>query len=236
MHMKTLMTSIVVPTYNEIKNIPELLSSINQEMSKRQMENYEVLIMDDDSPDGTINLVKDLEMPKVRGINRKGKPRGLSAAVIDGFEQAKGDILICMDADLSHSPAKVPELIQAILDGAIVSVGSRYVPGGGVKNWPFLRQASSRAACLVAKLVTPVKDATSGFFAVKKEALKGVELDSLGFKIGLEVFVKAKHQGRIKEVPIIFKDRTAGESKLSGQVIHCFFEQVWTLFKQKRNA
>ncbi len=234
--MKKLMTSIVVPTYNEVKNIPELLSSINQEMSKCQMENYEVLIMDDDSPDGTINLINDLEMPKVRGINRKGKPRGLSAAVIDGFAQAKGDIVLCMDADLSHPPAKVPELIQAILDGAIISVGSRYVPGGGVKNWPLLRQLSSRAACFVAKLVTPVKDSTSGFFAVKKEALKGVNLDSLGFKIGLEVFVKAKHYGLITEVPIVFKDRTAGESKLSGQVIRCFFEQVWTLFKQKRNA
>jgi len=226
------MLSIIIPTYNEAKNLPELISCIDQALSKEDIQSYEVLVMDDDSPDGSAQLVTDLEMPHVRSVNRKGRPRGLANAVIDGFHEAKGDVLAVMDADLSHPPRALPNMYCAIENGMNLVVGSRYVRGGGVQNWPFLRRLSSHLACLVAKLVTPIKDATSGFFMVRKSSLDGVRLDPLGFKIGLEVFVKARHEGKVQEVPYIFEDRKAGQSKLTGNVIVLFFRQILGLLRK----
>lgn len=223
------MISIIIPTYNEAKNMPELLSAIDRVLAHAQVSEYEVIVMDDDSPDGTAGLVTELEIPKMRSVNRRGKSRGLAPAVMDGFREAKGDILCVMDADLSHPPEVLPELAKAMEEGSVIAVGSRYVRGGGVRDWPFRRRLASRAACLAANLVTPVRDATSGFFMVKKSAMEGVELTPQGFKIGLEVFARVKHGGRIREIPYVFKDRTRGSSKLGGIVIRQFFAQLWRL-------
>jgi dolichol-phosphate mannosyltransferase len=189
--------------------------------------------LDDDSPDGTAEFINCLNKPRVRAVNRRGLQRGLSFAVIDGFKEARGDIAGVMDADLSHPPSAIPLLLKAIHDGHDLAIGSRYVPGGGTKDWPLMRRIASRAACLFALPVTRVKDATSGFFFVKKSALEGVALSGLGFKIGLEVFVKGKHNNNFKEVPYVFSDRTKGESKLNTRVTMCYFKQLITLAGKK---
>ncbi len=223
------MISVIIPTYNESKNMPELLSAIDRVFAHAGINQFEVIVMDDNSPDGTADLVNELQIPKIRAVNRKGKPRGLAPAVMDGFAEAKGDVWCVMDADLSHPPEVLPLLAKAIEEGAVIAVGSRYVKGGGVKDWPLKRQLASRAACLAANLVTSVRDSTSGFFMVRKEALEGIVLTAEGFKIGLEVFARARHDGKIREVPYVFKDRTRGSSKLGGKVIGQYFSQLGRL-------
>lgn len=210
--------------------MPELLSAVDRVFAHAGISDFEVLVMDDDSPDRTAELVNDLEIPKIRAVNRRGRPRGLAPAVMDGFKEAKGDILCVMDADLSHPAETLPLLVDAMNQGNAIAVGSRYVRGGGVKGWPFRRRFASRAACLAANLVTPVRDATSGFFMVRRSAMEGVTLTPEGFKIGLEVFARAKHGGKIREVPYTFKDRVRGSSKLGGRVIGQFFSQLWRLW------
>ena len=228
------MISVIVPTYNESKNAPSLISQIEENFQKAGMTDYEILVMDDDSPDGTANIVNDLKNPKARAVNRRGKPRGLAAAVIDGFGHARGEVLAVMDADLSHPPAVLPDLIRAINEGAVLAVGSRYVPGGGVANWPWKRRFVSRVSCLLARPVTAVKDATSGFFAFRREVIEGVELSPRGFKIGLEIYVKGLHRNMIKEVPFVFTDRREGESKLSGKVMGLYLRQLWALMSKHK--
>jgi dolichol-phosphate mannosyltransferase len=225
--------SIVIPTYNESENIPILLSGLKKVLSESSIENFEILVMDDDSPDGTCQVVQRLGDPRFKAINRRGKPRGLSYAVIDGMGEAKGHIVGVMDADLSHPCEAVPRLVQALKQGANLAIGSRYVKGGGISNWPFKRRLASRVACLFGRLVTPVKDCTSGFFFFRQSTAKGLSLNPRGFKIGLEMFVKSPHQNKIVEVPYVFTDRQKGQSKLSGFVISCYLHQVWTLFFQR---
>ncbi len=220
------MISLIIPTYNEAKNIVSLIHAIQNEFKKTSVHDYEILVMDDDSPDGTSDKVNALKDAHVVAVNRKGRPRGLSAAVIDGFKEAKGDIFGVMDADRSHPVETIPALIQAVQSGANIALGSRYVPGGGITNWPWKRRVTSRVACYLARPVTRVKDATSGFFFIRKSTLDGVRLNPLGFKIGLEVFVKAKHGNRIQEVPYVFTDRREGQSKFGLFVIYCYLKQV----------
>ena len=227
------MVTVVIPTYNEALNIVKLIPLLKEEFSKAQISDYEVLIMDDNSPDKTHDIVLSLNDTKVRSVNRKGRPKGLSYSVIDGILESRGDVVGVMDADLSHPSSLVPPLIKAVQGGASLAVGSRYVPGGGVENWPLKRRLASRIACYLGNLVTPVKDSTSGFFFFKKEIIEGASLSPLGFKIGLEVFVKARHKNQIVELPYVFRDRQAGESKLSGTVVYYYFQQVLTLLRYR---
>lgn len=213
--------------------MPVLIRRVEETLLTSGEADFEILIMDDDSPDGTSEAVLSLKNPRVRLINRRGRPRGLSAAVIDGLYQAQGELIGVMDADLSHPPEVIPSLIQALREGARVAVGSRYVAGGGIKNWPFHRALISRFACALARPVTPVKDSTSGFFFLQKKVLENVVLDPLGFKIGLEVFVKSKHEHKIKEVPYVFTDRRKGSSKFGIYVIGCYLKQIILLFKKR---
>ncbi|MHC4599908.1 MAG: glycosyltransferase [Planctomycetota bacterium] len=138
----------------------------------------------------------------------------------EGFASARADVLCVMDADLSHPPETVVLLVRAVRGGAPLAVGSRYVPGGGVRGWPLRRRLASRAACLMAWPLTRVRDATSGFFCLHRSVVDGLSLAAEGFKIGLEVFVRGKHGGAV-EVPFVFVDRRGGESKLGpGVMIH----------------
>ena len=227
------MVSIIIPTYNESGNILKLISSIEAELSKAGMLDYEILVMDDDSPDGTCEIVRGLNHKTVTAINRRGKQKGLSHAVIDGIGRSRGEIVGVMDADLSHPPHVIPSLIEEIKRGANLAVGSRYVPGGGISNWPLKRRASSSVACALARVVTSVQDSTSGFFFFRKEILDGVNLNPLGFKIGLEVFVKGRHGNKVTELPYVFTDRKSGQSKLSMNVIGCYLLQVLFLLRYK---
>src|SRR6185312_11271362 len=208
--------SIVIPTYNEAGGIETLLRALDGVFTANGLDG-EIIVVDDNSPDGTGAIVDRLasELP-VRCLHRPGK-MGLSSGVIDGWKTAlpQSQALGAMDADFSHDIEVLPAMVEALESGKYgLAVGSRYVPGGGIANWPKRRIVTSRVACMLARPLTNVKDVTSGYFLVKREALDGVELDPIGFKIGLEVIAKA-HYGNALEIPYVFTDRVVGESKLN---------------------
>ena len=212
--------SIVIPTYNEALGIEKLIAALT-EVFRANNINGEIVIVDDNSPDGPGALVDSLATKyPVRCVHRAGK-LGLSSAVIDGWATCTSPILGVMDADFSHDPNVVPQLVRAVNDGACeLAIGSRYITGGGITNWPWRRKITSRVAISLARPLTRVRDITSGFFFLKREIINGVKLDPIGFKIGLEVIAKGKYKS-VKEIPYVFTDRTAGTSKLnSGEIVN----------------
>lgn len=221
--------SIIIPTYNEAENLETLLAQVFQVLRDAEMDG-EVIVVDDDSPDRTWELAKGL-MDRYDGLQviRRTKDKGLSTAVLAGFSAASSDRMMVMDADLSHPPKLIPDLYHA-LDTADISVGSRYVEGGGVKNWPLKRKIISKGATYIAKVLTHVKDPMSGFFALRKQVLDGAELSPKGYKILLEILVRGRYE-KVKEVPFVFEDRRSGESKLSSGVCMKYVSHTWSLFK-----
>lgn len=209
--------TIVVPTYREADNLEPLCARIDWALSGSGLS-YEILIVDDDSADGSEEKIEDIRAKgiPVRLILRKGE-RGLSSAVLRGFREARGKILVCMDADLSHPPEKLPELVAAIKSGeADFAIGSRYVPGGTTeRGWGLLRWLNSKVATILVRPFTRALDPMSGFFALtRKQFVSADPLDPVGFKIGLELLVKCRCKD-LKEIPIHFANRTRGESKLT---------------------
>jgi dolichol-phosphate mannosyltransferase len=164
-------------------------------------------------------------------VRRAGKA-GLASAVIAGFKESRGDVLVVMDADLSHPPEVVPTLVKAIDDGADLAVGSRYVRGGATMDWPLQRRFVSRVACLMGNALVPVRDATSGFFAVRRSAIDGVRLNAIGFKIGLEVIARARTK-RIVEIPYTFRDRELGASKFGRREVLLYLQQLGMVARDK---
>ncbi len=226
--------SIVIPTYNEAGGIEKLLHALGSTFEASGLDG-EVIVVDDNSPDGTGAIVEQLarELP-VRCLHRSGK-LGLSSAVIEGWGIARSDsvALGAMDADFSHDVKVLPQMVAALESGECgLAIGSRYVPGGGITNWPKRRIIASRVACALARPLTNVKDVTSGFFLVRRDALDGVRLDPIGFKIGLEVIAKA-HYGKAIEVPYVFTDRVAGESKLNEREIFNYLKQLGRLYSAR---
>ncbi|HVN69357.1 MAG TPA: polyprenol monophosphomannose synthase [Candidatus Binatia bacterium] len=223
--------SIVIPTYNEAAGIGKLLAALDTAFRTYALDG-EVIVVDDNSPDGTGAIVDELSKTlPVRCLHRSGK-LGLSSAVIDGWKIARSEsvALGAMDADFSHDVAALPKMVAALESGQYgLAVGSRYVEGGGIANWPARRIITSRVACWLARPLTHVKDVTSGYFLVRREALDGVTLDPIGFKIGLEVIAKA-HYGRAIEVPYVFTDRVAGTSKLNQREIFNYLKQLSRLY------
>ena len=223
--------SIVIPTYNEAAGIGSLLGALDATFRENGLDG-EIIVVDDNSPDGTGAVVERLSarLP-VRCLHRSGK-LGLSSAVIEGWRIARPESLAlgAMDADFSHDPKALPKMVEALESGEYgLAVGSRYVAGGGIENWPARRVITSRVACWLARPLTRVKDVTSGYFLVRRDALDGVELDPIGFKIGLEVIAKA-HYGKAIEVPYVFTDRVAGESKLNQREIFNYLRQLRRLY------
>lgn len=204
-----------MPTYNEATSLPILAQRLGASLGGRD---WELVVVDDGSPDGTADIAERLApaLP-VRVVRRAGKS-GLASAVMAGFAQARGDLLVVMDADLSHPPEVVPALVDAVVGGADLAVGSRYVRGGGTEDWPLRRRVVSRVACLMGNLLVPVRDATSGFFALRRSAIDGVRLNAIGFKIGFEVIARGRHR-RLVEVPYTFRDREHGASKFGTREI-----------------
>ncbi len=223
--------TIVIPTYNEAGGIERLLRALDAAFKEHGLDG-EIIVVDDNSPDGTGAIVDRLssELP-VRALHRPGK-LGLSSGVIDGWKAARKEsrALGAMDADFSHDIAALPRMVEALASGQYgLAVGSRYVPGGGIANWPKRRILTSRVACMLARPLTAVKDVTSGYILVKREAIEGVELDPIGFKIGLEVIAKG-HYGKAIEVPYVFTDRVVGESKLNQKEIFNYLKQLRKLY------
>lgn len=228
--MGSLKFSIVVPTYNEAGGIERLIQSADAIFRDHALDG-ELIVVDDNSPDGTGAIVDRLsERYPVRCLHRPGK-MGLSSGVIDGwrFARPESQALGAMDADFSHDITVVPKMVQALEDGYGLAVGSRYVDGGGITNWPKRRIVTSKIACMLAQPLTSIKDITSGFFLIRREAIEGVQLDPIGFKIGLEVIAKG-HYGKAIEIPYVFTDRIVGESKLNQKEIVNYLKQLSRLY------
>lgn len=208
--------SIVVPTYNERDNVEPLFDGIRNALDGSW--DYEVIVVDDSSPDGTAGLVRQLAErdSRIRLIQRPRKS-GLGSAVVDGFRMATGDYWVMMDADLSHRPGDLPGLLNTLSKADIV-VGSRYISGGGVINWPLNRRLASRGASAVGRFSAglSVRDVTSGFAAFRRDAVEPIlpALSPTGFKLLLEILAKCRG-AVVKEEPILFVDRQRGRSKLS---------------------
>jgi dolichol-phosphate mannosyltransferase len=217
-------TSVVVPTYNERENLKGLVERI------LSAADVEVVVVDDASPDGTGALADQLASTYgIKVVHRSGK-LGLASAMLDGLKAAGGDIVGVMDADFSHPPELIPKLIEPIAKGeADVVFASRYVKGGGVEDWPLRRKITSNGARLLARPLTGVRDCMSGFFFIRKGVIDGVRLETVGFKLGLEILVKGKY-GKVVEVPFIFRDRAGGKSKLSGKEYFNYLRHLIRLY------
>lgn len=206
--------SVIVPTYNERDNLSPLLERIVAALAG---ERYEIVIVDDHSPDGTADRALELAArAPLRCIVRKNE-RGLATAVVRGLREARGEICVVLDADLSHPPEIIPALIRALERDARVqmAIGSRFVPGGKVDlHWPLHRRWISLVGRLMARPLTRVRDMAAGFFAVRRAELSLDALRPVGYKIALELIVRHSWT-RIVEVPIRFTDRVAGHTKLS---------------------
>jgi dolichol-phosphate mannosyltransferase len=223
--------SIVIPTYNERENITPLVERIHRALATRD---YEVVFVDDNSRDGTAEIINSLSGKyPVRALVRKDE-RGLATAVIHGIEHSEGETIVVMDADLQHPPEVVPDLLSKIESGADIAVASRYVAGGGMKDWGFTRRIISKGAIVLAHLLLPtirkVKDPMSGFFAFKREALGKARLSPRGYKILLEILVVGNFPNAA-EVPFTFESRSLGQSKLNAreqiEYLRHLFSLMW---------
>ncbi|KAA3601549.1 MAG: polyprenol monophosphomannose synthase [Calditrichaeota bacterium] len=226
-------TLVIIPTYNESENISLILESI-----ENLNLGVEILVIDDNSPDGTAEIVKDLSKinPKIHLLQREGK-LGLGTAYVKGFQWAienNYDIVCQMDADFSHSPEVLRQFLETIKDNDLV-IGSRYITGVNVVNWPLSRLLLSYFANVYSKIITgmPIKDATGGFKCIRIEALKAIDLNRVhsdGYSFQIEINFKIWVRNfRVKEIPIIFRDRERGTSKMHPDIIWEAAFLVWRL-------
>ena len=230
-------TLVIIPTYNEKENIENIIR-----VTFSQKKSFDILVVDDSSPDGTSNIVKSLqkEYPKSLFLEIRKKKTGLGAAYIHGFNWAierKYDYIIEMDADFSHNPKDLIRLYEACTkDGADVAIGSRYSKGVNVVNWPMSRVLLSYFASKYVQFVTklPFHDTTAGFVCYHRKVLEKIKLDKIkfiGYAFQIEMKYKAwKHGFNIKEVSVIFTDRTLGESKMSKTIIS---EAIFGIIKMR---
>ncbi|NWF50118.1 MAG: polyprenol monophosphomannose synthase [Ignavibacteriaceae bacterium] len=224
---------VIIPTYNELQNIKNLIPEV---LSKD--ERIDILIVDDNSPDNTADYVEELSKSnqRVKLIKRPFK-MGLGTAYLSGFKYAlekSYDYIFEMDADFSHDPDEIPAFIEAIQDADLV-LGSRYINGVRVLNWPMQRLLLSFFASVYTKIITglPVRDATGGYKCFRRKVLESIDLDrvkSNGYSFQIEMTFKAYKKGfRIKEIPIVFVDRVKGKSKMSKKIVREAVIMVWIL-------
>ncbi len=227
--MKTL---VIIPTYNEKENVGKIIPLV-----LKQDPQIEILVVDDNSPDGTAQIVEQVRAsnPRVKLLSRE-KKSGLGTAYLAGFKYALQngyDYIFEMDSDFSHDPNYIPDFLKAIHDSDLV-LGSRYIRGVNVVNWPITRLLLSFYANFYARKVTgmPLRDSTGGFKCFKREVLEKIGLDNIhsnGYAFQIEMSFRAWKKGfKIKEIPIIFVDRRAGESKMSKKIVR---EAIWMVWK-----
>jgi dolichol-phosphate mannosyltransferase len=224
--------TLVIPTYNERDRLDCLLERIFDAVGHHCIK-AQVIVVDDNSGDGTGERADEWarrDGGSVRVIHRPGK-LGLGSAVLEGFAIAASDVVGVMDADLSHPPELLPLLYTTLVGSELdVVVASRYIPGAGTRHWPIGRRVLSRVACWLARPVTPVRDATSGFFLVRRGCLADFRTAVRGFKIGLEVLVRARPR-RVAEVGYVFVGRSGGESKLTLREGVAYLTQLAALYR-----
>jgi dolichol-phosphate mannosyltransferase len=221
------LVTVVVPTYNERQNLPHLAAAI-------RLHGYRLLVVDDGSPDGTGALADAIAAPDpLMYVLHRKKKEGLGPAYVAGFDvvlSGASEVVVEMDADFSHNPEDLPRLIDAVESGADLAIGSRYVQGGGTPDWPPHRRALSRGGNMYAKLMLgiPVRDSTAGFRAFRADALRQLPYRSAqasGYGFQVEMAMRAHEAGmRIVEIPVIFRDRTSGTSKMDGTIVR---EAMW---------
>jgi len=226
--------SVIVPTYNEAPNIAPLIGQLGRLLEARFAERYEIIVVDDNSPDRTWELAQNLaaDSPRLRVMRRESES-GLATAVIRGWQAARGDILCVMDADLQHPPEVLVDLYDVMERGADMAVASRHVEGGGVSDWSVLRRIVSRTAQLIGLLVLPgtvgrISDPMSGYFMIRRSAIEGVELSPLGYKILIEVLARGRFHW-IGEVPYVFNERAHGGSKATAAVYAAYLRHLLRL-------
>ena len=229
---------VIIPTYNEATNLPQILPLV-----LTQDERIDVLVVDDNSPDGTGRIADEISAtePRVHVMHREGK-KGLGTAYRAGFRWALErdyEFVFEMDSDFSHDPAHLPEFLAAAGDADLV-LGSRYLDGRvTVVNWPMPRLVLSYSANIYARIVTGLKvcDATGGFKCFRRRVLEAIDLDAVhsnGYAFQIEMSLRASRKGfRLKEIPIVFVDRSEGESKMSGAIIR---EAVWMVWRLRFKA
>ncbi|AIJ06309.1 glycosyl transferase family protein [Methanocaldococcus bathoardescens] len=221
--------SIILPTYNEKDNLPIVIEEINRNLRNYD---YEIIVVDDNSPDETWKVALELSKKyPVKLIRRYGK-LGLASAVLIGFYNAEGNILICMDADCQHDSSVLSKMVKEIENGYDIVVGSR--SGGEVDDgWGVKRNIISKGATFLVRPLTDVKDCMSGYFAVKKDVIENIKKWNLvGYKILLEILVKGRDL-KVKEIPIKFGVRKYGETKLNHKEIINYLNLVFTLYLWK---
>jgi len=216
---------VVIPTYNEILNIKNIIEAVMQ-----LPEKFDILVVDDDSPDGTATAVTTLfeQFPERVFLEKRKEKSGLGTAYVHGFKWALAngyEYIFEMDADFSHNPNDLSRLYQTCADGADVAIGSRYVKGVNVVNWPLNRVLLSYFASIYVQMITGMKihDTTAGFIGYKRNVLENIPLDEIKF-VGYAFQIEMKYRAfckrfQIREIPIIFTDRIHGESKMSGGII-----------------
>jgi dolichol-phosphate mannosyltransferase len=225
--------SIVVPTYNERDRLPELVTAVFAAFVAAGLDG-ELIVVDDNSPDGTGTLAEELAKDRrIRVVHRAGK-LGLGTAVIEGFGVAEAPVVGVIDADMSHPPDLLPRMFEAMQrTGADVLVASRYIPGGGTVKWSATRLLMSRLACAMARGLTPVRDATSGFFLIRRSLAQDVQISAGGFKICLELLARGR-PSIVVEVPYVFAGRTAGKSKMNWKEALGYLAQLRDLHRFQR--
>lgn len=244
--------SIIIPTYNESGNILRLIGEIEKNLPKSDFT--EIVIVDDNSPDGTGELVdnyinehksedqKDVNNKatncRIKIVHRTGK-NGLIPAIMDGVKQSSGRNVIIMDADFSHPPEVIPRMMHELkMNPKSIVIGSRYVEGGKVVGWPTKRKILSTGASFLARFglnVRGVKDPMSGLFALPRELIKNISIDTKGYKILLEILVKNK-EVPTKEIPYTFTERRSGKSKMDYGVIMNYAEAIWQLYRHGQKS
>jgi dolichol-phosphate mannosyltransferase len=243
--------SIIIPTFNESENILRLISEIEKNLPTSDLT--EIVIVDDNSPDGTGKLVENYisqqnENQKVaknhtrncmlKVVHRAGK-NGLIPAIMDGVKQSSGKNVIIMDADFSHPPEVIPKMMEELkMNPNFIIIGSRYVEGGKVIGWPKKRKLLSTGASFLARFglsVKRVKDPMSGLFALPRELIENISIDTKGYKILLEILVKNK-EIPTKEIPYTFTDRRSGKSKMDKGVILNYAEAIWQLYRHGQKS
>jgi dolichol-phosphate mannosyltransferase len=226
------MLSIVIPTYKEKDNLTLLVNRIHKALSDRD---YEIIIVDDNSQDGTSELAAQLAKQYPVKLFVRRKEKGLATAVIHGIKQASGDIIGVMDADLQHPPEVLPRLLQAVEGGADMVFASRYIEGGGCPNWSMSRKIVSKVAAMVSHILLPssrrVKDPMSGYFMFRSKNVDPDRLKPLGYKIALEIMLVGSFKN-ITEVPFIFEERSAGQSKLNARQQIDYLKHIFSLMSR----
>jgi dolichol-phosphate mannosyltransferase len=227
---------LILPTYNEVENIEAIAAAVVGQLAVIAPDAFRVLIVDDSSPDGTGQLADRLaaENPAIEVLHRAQR-QGLGVAYIEGFKRALdggADLVVHMDADFSHDPADIPRLVAAVGAGADLALGSRYTRGGGVSDWALSRRIISRAGNFYARSVLgiPTRDLTGGFKCFRRAVLDAIELDTVrahGYAFQVELTLRAIRRGfKVVEVPITFRDRMHGHSKMSTRIA---IEAAWLL-------